>query len=107
MRSLIAASCRSLFRWRNSIDDLRSPVARACLGSQERSRSYGALTDGQQQHGYIIPVSAAKDFVTSTMVATGAKESHAIALANVLVMADERGHYSHGLNRLGMFFVVR
>lgn len=35
------------------------------------------------------------------MTAVGTPEAHASALADVLVAADCRGHYSHGLNRLG------
>ena len=31
----------------------------------------------------------------------GTSKEHSLALANVLVAADYRGHYSHGLNRLG------
>ena len=41
------------------------------------------------------------DFVKRCMVATGVDESHAVDLANLLVAADTRGHFSHGINRLG------
>lgn len=36
------------------------------------------------------------------MMKAGAAEDHARQLADVLVEGDIRGHYSHGLNRLGM-----
>lgn len=36
------------------------------------------------------------------MVKTGTSKDHAQQLADVLVAADVRGHYSHGLNRLGL-----
>lgn len=35
------------------------------------------------------------------MVAVGTKPHHARSLAEVLVEGDHRGHYSHGLNRMG------
>lgn len=35
------------------------------------------------------------------MIKAGASKDHAEQLADVLVAADLRGHYSHGLNRLG------
>ena len=40
-------------------------------------------------------------FVQTCMMQVGAKEEHASSLAELLVSADTRGHYSHGLNRLG------
>lgn len=35
------------------------------------------------------------------MVAVGASKTAATAVANLLVEADHRGHFSHGMNRLG------
>lgn len=37
------------------------------------------------------------------MTAVGTCKEHARQLADVIVEADRRGHYSHGLNRLGTF----
>ena len=51
----------------------------------------------------VIPVKKLYDFIFRCMTAVGTKSSHAEPLANVLVAADNRGHYSHGLNRLGNF----
>ena len=44
------------------------------------------------------------DFVRRCMVSAGAKTDHAEALAILLQAADTRGHFSHGLNRLGRFY---
>lgn len=52
---------------------------------------------------YLVSVKDAKNFVERSMVAVGTKKEHARALADVLILADQRGHYSHGLNRLGNF----
>lgn len=35
------------------------------------------------------------------MLSVGTKKSHALSLAKCLIDADYRGHFSHGLNRLG------
>lgn len=37
------------------------------------------------------------------MTAVGTKPHHARSLAEVLVEGDHRGHYSHGLNRMGQW----
>ena len=41
------------------------------------------------------------EFMTQCMIKVGTKPSHAKLLATVLIAGDKRGHYSHGLNRLG------
>ncbi|XP_065069084.1 uncharacterized oxidoreductase YjmC-like isoform X1 [Rhopilema esculentum] len=51
----------------------------------------------------LVGRSEVHDFVKRCMVATGVEESHAVDLANLLVAADTRGHFSHGINRLGMY----
>ncbi len=35
------------------------------------------------------------------MIAAGSKGDHAKSLSAALILADYRGHFSHGLNRLG------
>ncbi|GAB1598052.1 uncharacterized protein LOC115229906 [Argonauta hians] len=42
-------------------------------------------------------------FVVRCIEKVGGKRLHAEALAELLVAADTRGHYSHGLNRLDMY----
>ena len=49
----------------------------------------------------LVPLSEAGSFVERCMVAVGTKPSHAKDLATLLVSADYRGHFSHGMNRLG------
>lgn len=48
-----------------------------------------------------VPVPEVHRYVIDCMTAVGTKREHASALADLLVAADHRGHYSHGLNRLG------
>lgn len=51
--------------------------------------------------GTVIPISEAKRFITECMVKIGTPQTHAEELSQVLLAADYRGHFSHGLNRLG------
>ncbi|KAK3558217.1 hypothetical protein QTP86_013987 [Hemibagrus guttatus] len=44
-----------------------------------------------------------REFIKQCMLAVGTKASHASSLADVLVEGDLRGHYSHGLNRMGVY----
>ncbi len=61
-----------------------------------RSRAY--CTEGA---GIIVPVSEVTNFIERCMTAAGTRPKHATALADNLTAADHRGHFSHGLNRLG------
>ena len=45
-------------------------------------------------------------FVMTSLKALKVKEEFARDLADVIVEADYRGHYSHGLNRLGELTIV-
>lgn len=42
-------------------------------------------------------------FIVDCMTKVGTRSAHAKSLAQNLVAADHRGHYSHGLNRLDMY----
>lgn len=48
-----------------------------------------------------VPKDEVRRFIVDCMKKVGTKDSHAVSLAGNLVTADYRGHYSHGLNRLG------
>ncbi|XP_062588864.1 uncharacterized oxidoreductase YjmC-like [Saccostrea cucullata] len=51
----------------------------------------------------IVPEKELHSFVVRCMEAVGANSEHASVLADLIVAADTRGHYSHGLNRLDMY----
>lgn len=53
----------------------------------------------------IIPLNESRRFITECMEAVGTPNEHAKALADILVEADYRGHYSHGMNRLGNYLI--
>ena len=55
----------------------------------------------------IVPLSEVRSFVNRCMVSVGTNPEHADILAELLMTADHRGHYSHGINRLGNLFVSR
>ena len=56
---------------------------------------------GSDAGGVLVAKSEVTAFIERCMVAVGTKPAHANALADNLTMADYRGHFSHGLNRLG------
>ena len=43
-------------------------------------------------------------WAVSSLVAAGAEETPARIMANILLSADRRGHYSHGFNRLDIYY---
>ena len=49
----------------------------------------------------VVAVEEIHAFVVRCMRKVGTPPHHATALADLLAAADHRGHYSHGLNRLG------
>jgi LDH2 family malate/lactate/ureidoglycolate dehydrogenase len=55
---------------------------------------------------FIVSNEEIESFMVRCMITAGAKPDHAKALASCLTAADYRGHYSHGLNRLGNFVKV-
>jgi LDH2 family malate/lactate/ureidoglycolate dehydrogenase len=53
------------------------------------------------EKGVLIPLGEVTRFITECMTKVGTPPGHAQQLAQVLIAADYRGHFSHGLNRLG------
>lgn len=51
----------------------------------------------------LVDPQEARDFIQRCIEKCGSPPEHAACLADVLVAADLRGHYSHGLNRLEMY----
>ena len=49
----------------------------------------------------LVDVEEARQFICRCIEATDAPPEHAASLADVLIAGDKRGHYSHGMNRLG------
>lgn len=45
-----------------------------------------------------------KSFIRRLMTAAGSRDFEAVGLGDVLCDADYRGHFSHGMNRLAMYF---
>uniref|UniRef100_A0A0K0EMG6 Malate dehydrogenase n=1 Tax=Strongyloides stercoralis TaxID=6248 RepID=A0A0K0EMG6_STRER len=51
----------------------------------------------------VSPVNDVKRYIIDCMKVVGTDSDHAKMLADVLVKGDNRGHYSHGINRLEMY----
>jgi hypothetical protein len=49
----------------------------------------------------LVTTREVRRFITSSLRAAGGGAGQCEDLADILVAADTRGHYSHGLNRLG------
>ncbi|CAF0950470.1 unnamed protein product [Brachionus calyciflorus] len=52
---------------------------------------------------FLIRKDEMENFMERCMLAVGTQKLHAKSLANCLIEADYRGHFSHGLNRLDMY----
>ena len=55
---------------------------------------------------YVVPCEELRAFVIRCMETVGTRSAHASDLSDLLVAADYRGTYTHGLNRLRMFFFL-
>lgn len=55
----------------------------------------------------LIAQAEVQAFIERCMLSVGTRPSHARSLAEVLVEGDQRGHYSHGLNRMGQYNSTR
>jgi hypothetical protein len=64
------------------------------------STSLSSSTDHDDRY-FLIKKNDMEDFMRRCMLKAGSKPSHADSLASCLIAADYRGHFSHGLNRLG------
>lgn len=56
--------------------------------------------------GKLVSVTEVSAFIVRCMTSVGTPEEHAASLADILVTADYRGHFSHGLNRLGTTIII-
>uniref|UniRef100_A0A914EBK7 Malate dehydrogenase n=1 Tax=Acrobeloides nanus TaxID=290746 RepID=A0A914EBK7_9BILA len=52
---------------------------------------------------YLVPVDEMKKFMVDALKTAGVTQDHASQQAELLMSADSRGHYSHGLNRLHIY----
>ena len=51
----------------------------------------------------VVPLLEVNKFIMSALRSSGGQATQAKDLADLLIAADTRGHYSHGLNRLGLY----
>lgn len=60
-------------------------------------------TNKSQDQLKLVAVAEAKRFIVDCLAAVDSPKDHAQAQADLLVEADYRGHFSHGMNRLEMY----
>ena len=53
----------------------------------------------------IVPQEEVRQFIERALIKVGVDPSHASSLADNLLAADYRGHFSHGLNRTGLIWL--
>lgn len=90
------------------IEIMSHPAASRALLSTKRLLSGSSLNFCTKSgltmaaaEGILVERQEMKSFITRCMEKVGTEKTHAEALADVLVAGDYRGHFSHGLNRLG------
>lgn len=66
-----------------------------------RRRALKYITTRNVQMYKLVQVSEVEAFIQRCMEKVGTSKQHSEQLAKVLVAGDARGHFSHGLNRLG------
>lgn len=66
-------------------------------------RSFRSFSTGRRllDEYKCVAVNEAESFIERCMRSVGTPDQHCRALSQVLVAGDVRGHFSHGLNRLG------
>lgn len=72
-----------------------------CSASTIRRMTSSAGRDSEEYK--LVDVDEVTSFAQRCLAAAGALQPHAATLAAVLLHADQRGHFSHGLNRLGKY----
>jgi LDH2 family malate/lactate/ureidoglycolate dehydrogenase len=55
----------------------------------------------------VVPIEELSRFIKEAMFAVSTVQEHAEQMTDVLVTADCRAHYSHGLNQLGEWLLMR
>ena len=87
--------------WERAINTAHVPLISANDKLQsERSGGTRRMMADKTIHK-LVAVCEVTSFVQRCMEAAGAPAPHAATVAEVLIAADVRGHYSHGVNRLG------
>lgn len=86
-------------RWPQSLHQTVGSVFVLQVGCASSSRGASSAQGGTV--GGVVALGEVRRFIAEAMTTVGTPKAGAKLLADVLVEADYRGHYSHGLNRLG------
>jgi hypothetical protein len=83
----------------------------SCWNNTEISRLFSVcskkMNSADSSEHVLVAVSESKAFIQRCMEKAGATSEHSQQMAEVLVMGDHRGHFSHGLNRLGAVYLIQ
>ena len=68
---------------------------------QLRSVKFYSSQNMESANWPIVKIEEVQNFIVRALEAVGTKSEHAKIMAEILMIADYRGHYSHGMNRVG------
>ncbi|KAI6183252.1 Malate/L-lactate dehydrogenase [Aphelenchoides bicaudatus] len=68
-----------------------------------KTRTFSSSTTKLHNEQFLVSVDEMRSFVISCMESVGANKENGSKVADLLIVADQRGHYSHGLNRLRIY----
>lgn len=71
------------------------------LNLLKRKMATASSTNNANADYFLVEKNEMENFMERCMLAVGTKPDHAKSLASCLIAGDYRGHFSHGLNRLG------
>ena len=81
-------------------------LSKGLFNFRSKLKSIGSRNYSTEDGGIIVPVSEVTSFIERCMTTAGTRPAHAKTLADNLTAADHRGHFSHGLNRLGRLYIL-
>ncbi|KAK5642467.1 hypothetical protein RI129_008634 [Pyrocoelia pectoralis] len=73
------------------------------LSESNRVHLLKMSTSEENSETPLIPLKEGRRFIVECLQAVGTPQKHAEAQADLLIEADYRGHFSHGMNRLQMY----
>ncbi|XP_055343934.1 uncharacterized oxidoreductase YjmC-like [Paramacrobiotus metropolitanus] len=87
-------------RWMSSSSFQPNPAPKSQPGQIQN-----AANNELESDRVVVEIDEARDFIERCLRKLRVSQSHAAQMGDLLVTADHRGHFSHGLNRLDMYIL--
>lgn len=106
--SVVAASNQLLIHWGAFAKNEYPPhgfsaATKASVQKRQFFVSSSAMAQSTGSKPKLVAVEESRRFMIDCFVAANAPRANAEAMADLLIAADHRGHFSHGMNRLEMY----